>query len=134
MRGRPRKPSKIKELEGNRSRRAIVPDLPLPGLPEFPTDLNADGEAHWRLLAGELGGIGVVKRVDGPGLHQLALLWQSMMAAYRAGEWKEWRDNLAKWMTLGGQFGLTPAARAKLVTSAPEAKDETEERYFKVTG
>lgn len=133
-RGRPRKPSALRELEGNRSRTAIPPDLPLPGIPECPDRLGGEAREHFNFVAAELTAIGVTKRLDTPGLSVLASLW----AMYWECEQNKDIDGackvVAKWSALAGKFGLTPADRAKLMVGHEEKPDETEERYFKVTG
>jgi phage terminase small subunit len=134
MRGRPRKPSKIRELDGNRSRRPIPPDLPLSGLPECPDRLSAEGQRHFRFVAAELGAIGVVKRIDSEGLTLLAQLWEACQLAHAANDVDALVKASGKWMTLAGRYGLTPSDRAKIMADVPAKADETEDRFFKVTG
>ena len=56
----------------------------------MPDDLNEEGEKFWRLVAGELGAVGVAKRLDGPSLHLAAHAWQECQSAHRAGDLDAW--------------------------------------------
>lgn len=133
-RGRPRKPSAIRELEGNRSRTAIPPDLPLQGVPECPPQLQGRAKTHFNFVAAELSSIGVTKRLDTEALAVLADLWRHYWQCSDEGDVDGLCKVVAKWSALAGKFGLTPADRAKLMAAPAEKADETEERYFKVTG
>jgi phage terminase small subunit len=133
-RGRPRKPSSIRHLEGNRSRTDIPPDMPLQGLPELPEELREKAAEHFRFVSGELGAIGVVKRLDTPALAILADLYAMYWECSRNGDVDGACKVVAKWSALAGKFGLTPADRAKIMATPIEKPDADEERYFGVTG
>ncbi len=136
------KASKTRELEGNRSRSVIPKSLPLQGLPDKPDGLNDDGERFWKLAAGELGAVGVAKRIDGPALHQAADCWQRWRACCRVLDLQPFNDTASRdyvkysnlWLKLCGRLGLTPIDRKRLEIAATEKPDEDEERFFKVTG
>lgn len=132
--GRPRKPSAIRDLEGNRSRTAIPPDMPLTGLPECPDKLAGEAREHFTFVAAELSAIGVTKRLDSAALAVLASLWGAYWEAVADKDIDGMTKLVAKWSTLAGRFGLTPADRAKLVTNPQGKPDETEERFFQVIG
>jgi phage terminase small subunit len=135
-RGRPRKPSALRELEGNRSRRDIPPDLPLPGIPECPDRLTGKAREHFNFVAAELMAIGVTKRLDTEGLAVMGALWSLMWDCFEAKDIDGATKLVAKWSALAGKYGMMPSDRAKLMAAigTPEKPDETEERYFKVTG
>jgi phage terminase small subunit len=100
----------------------------------MPTDLNEEGERFWRLVAGELGAVGVAKRIDGPSLHLAAQAWQESQAAYRIQDINAWGKAVDRWLKLSAKLGLTPADRERLTIAATAKPDEDEERFFKVTG
>lgn len=130
MAGRPRKPAALKAIEGNRGKRDLPQPLPLQGLPEFPSGLTPEGENFWRLVAGELGAVGVAKRIDGPALQLAAQAWEWTQRANAAYDLDSFRKAAATWIALSAKLGLTPVDRAKLELAATEAPDPTEERYF----
>ena len=133
-RGRPRKPSAIRHLEGNRSHTDIPPDLPLSGFPECPDNLSDKARDHFNFVAAELGAIGVVKRIDGEALAVLADLWRLYWLCSENGDIDGACKVVAKWSTLAGKFGLTPADRAKIMATPVSKPDEDEAIYFGVTG
>lgn len=134
MAGRPRKPSALRDLEGNRSRTAIPKDMPLPGVPLCPKSLQGKAIEHFQFVAAELSAIGVTKRLDTEALTLLADLWRQYWACSDEGDVKGMCAVAARWMALAGRFGLTPADRAKIMSGATEQVDEVEDRYFRVTG
>src|SRR5688572_11457736 len=128
-----RKPSAVRDLEGNRSRRSIPKELPLQGLPVMPTNLNEAGEKFWKLVAGELGAVGVAKRIDGPALAQAAEVWQLAQDAFEGltitpddkGLQNAYCKYVSQWLKLSARLGLTPADRARLTVAATEEPDAT---------
>jgi phage terminase small subunit len=133
-RGRPRKPSAIRDLEGNRSRTAIPPDMPLSGFPECPDYLQGKAREHFNFVSAELTAIGVTKRLDSEALAMVADLWRHYWQCSDDGDVDGLCKLAAKWSALAGKFGLTPADRAKIMSTQAEKTDEIEDRYFKVTG
>lgn len=134
MAGRPRKPNALRHLEGNRSRTDIPPDMPLSGFPEAPERLSPEAKRHFDFIAAELTAIGVTKRLDTEALSILADLWRHYWQCSDEGDVKGMVALAGKWSMLAGRFGLTPADRAKIMAAPQEKADETEDRYFKVTG
>lgn len=140
--GRPRKPSALKELEGNRARRDIPAELPLHGTPELPETLDAVAAEHFTFLAAEFGGAGVLKRADAPALSMLADLWSKYWRASEAYDadpddddaLKRVRGFKADWEKLASKLGIQVIDRSRLLIQRPGGMDETEERFFKVTG
>ncbi len=134
MGGRPRKPSGLRAIEGNRSRTDIPPDMPLAGFPEAPEHLGDRARQHFNFVSAELSAIGVTKRLDSEALSILADLWDKYWALSSCGEIGEAMKVVGKWMSLAGRFGLTPADRAKIMSTPVEKPDEDEARFFKITG
>ena len=132
MAGRPRKPSRIRELEGNRQRTEIPADLPLAGFPEAPEHLSARGREHFNFVSAELSAIGVTKRLDTEALSIMADLWDQYW------HWSEQRDVskmtriISRWMVLAGRFGLTPADRAKLMAPQTVRADPVRDKFLKI--
>lgn len=132
--GRPRKPSALKDLEGNRARRDIPPEIPLHGTPELPDSLDSVAAEHFTFLSAEFGGAGVLKRADGPALAMLADLWSKYWAASEAGDLDALCKLKQRWDSAASKLGLSVIDRSRLVIAKPEQRDATEERFFKVTG
>jgi P27 family predicted phage terminase small subunit len=143
-RGRPPKPSALKELEGNRGRRELTPDLPLAGTPDCPEMLDAVGAEHFERIKTELVAVGVVKRLDGEAMAMLCEAWsdfwmasEAMRTADNVEESKEARmlkyTAFKAWVVLAARFGLTPADRQKIIAGSGQKKtDEVEERFLKI--
>lgn len=133
-RGRPRKPSALRELEGNRSRTDIPPDMPLSGIPECPRRLTGLAREHFEFVAGELTAIGVTKHLDTEALAMMAQLWGEFWAAAEQHDIDGMCKLSAKWGNLAGKYGLTPADRAKIMATPATKQDPTELKYFSGTG
>ena len=133
MAGRPRKPIATKDLEGNRGKRDLPKPLPLHGLPEFPDGLNEEGEKFWRLVAGELGAVGVAKRIDGPVLEAAAIMWEWVQYSHQHSDLDALCKAMGKWLSLAGKLGLTPADRERLTIAATEPVSE-EDQFFRTVG
>ena len=130
---RPRKPSATKKLEGNRSRREIPPEPELQGFPASEHAGHA-GDEHFRFLAAEFGGCGVLKRADSPALAKLASLWEAYWVAMDCGEFDLAIKLAGAWDRGASRLGLSPVDRSKLLVAPKEKPDEAEERFFKVMG
>jgi len=65
-RGRPPKPTAIKELEGNPGKRPLNKNEPKPkqGAPKCPSWLEPDAKKEWRRLSKELEAMGLLTEVD----------------------------------------------------------------------
>ena len=134
-RGRPKKPSALKRLEGNRSRRDIPPDVDLHGLPECPANLGADAREHFEFIAAELGAAGVLKRLD----TKLLAVFADLLAAYWRCSAADDLDGMvkaaAKVISIGGHLGIPPSERASLMAGAvKERPDEDDVRFFNAVG
>lgn len=131
---RPRKPSAVKVLEGNRSRRDIPEEIPLHGVPELPDSLDAVAAEHFTFLAAEFGGAGVLKRADTPALMKLAQIWSALQRAYEAGAINAFCVLSQRWDSAASKLGIQVIDRSRLMIAKPQTSDPLEERFFKVTG
>ena len=73
--GRPRKPSAIRHLEGNRSNTPIPDELPLEGIPETPEWINGAAAEHFAFVVSQMAAVGAVKKLDEPALTMLSTLY-----------------------------------------------------------
>lgn len=138
----PPKPTALRALEGNRSRRELKPDLPLAGVPEPAPWLDDFGREHFMRVAGELTAIGVTKRVDSDALNLLSDYWSKWRQArivldmdpFDRKNWQTYFDAGKRWEAFCAKFGLTPSDRVRLCVSESEKPDEIEEMFFRATG
>ncbi len=81
--GRPRKPTKLKILEGNRGHRSLGKPQPEPtrGAPRMPAHLPMAAKRLWQMLAGELDAIGIMTKVDGAALEGLCVAYARAVEA-----------------------------------------------------
>lgn len=133
-RGRPRKPSALRELEGNRSRTDIPAELPLHGTPDLPEMLDSVAAEHFTFMAAEFGGAGVLKRADGPALAMLAALWSDFWSARDGGDLDLALKIKARWDSAASKLGIQVIDRSRLMMAKAEKSDEIEDQFFKVTG
>jgi len=111
MRGRKTLPDNVRELRGNPGKRPRNHDAPQPlaGRPELPARLRRSKNAveMWEILLPQLEAMGVVTQADGPAL---ALACDVYAKWCRKGT----AALAARFQSLLAEFGLTPAARARL--------------------
>ena len=89
---------------------------PVRDFPEAPQHLNPDGATLWNALGRQLVTSGVLQVVDLYALEQLAYAWQRFRQKAKAGmEVTASEDNALK--GLWAEFGLTPAARRRVVAN-----------------
>lgn len=145
MKGRPPTPTALKILKGNPGKRALNKREPAPGPRRSlapPAYLQGDAVVEWRRLAPVLFRLGLLTEIDGDALAQYCQLW---------ARWREAERELAKtgMVIKGGkgfpvlspylgiahrtlielramlvQFGMTPAARARVKTDPGPAPDD----------
>lgn len=145
MAGRRAKPTAIKKAEGNRGKRKLNQNEPMPekGLPDCPEYLKVDAKEAWAILAPQLNELGVLTKIDGLALGRLCDCFADVLSAQRLidrdGETYVAENGLIKANPAVGQkraadaqlksymieFGLTPASRPKLVASTSN-QDEQE--------
>src|SRR5690242_2366574 len=123
-RGRPRKSSKQRELEGNPGKRDIPPDLVLHGLPECPAHLSSEAAEYFRFIAAELGNAGVLKRLDTPLLAMLADLLAKYWVCSAANDIDGMCKISAKVMQVGCRLALPPSERAALMAKLPKSEQQ----------
>lgn len=128
------KPSHLKVLNGNPGNRPLNEQEPRPaqGEPLKPSWLEGRAASAWDELVPELARIGLLTVVDGHALAVYCEAWATYVQAsevvrkegvliesYRGGMAKNpaaqiMRDSADLMMKVGGQFGLSPATRARL--------------------
>jgi P27 family predicted phage terminase small subunit len=139
-RGPSPKPTPIRVLEGNPSRRPINENEPKPtdGIPPMPPHLDRRARVVWRQIVPELSRLGLLTVVDG---EALAAYCTAASMAYNAR--KVLKEKGMTFKTPSGylqqrpevsilnkamhvikafaqEFGLTPSARTRLSTEQPE--------------
>lgn len=142
-RGPPPKPTPIRVLEGNPSRRPINENEPKPaeGIPAMPPHLDRRARRIWRDIVPELSRLGLLTVVDG---EALAAYCTAASMAYNARKvlkekgytfktpsgYLQQRPEVAilnKAMHLvkafAQEFGLTPSARSRLSTDTAKEDD-----------
>jgi len=144
--GRKPKPTHLKLVSGNPGKRRIEQNEPKPavGVGAMPRGmLNADGQALWKELRPKLERLGLLTEVDGPAFALLCEWWGIARQAAREvrelesvwtvdGQGRERRhpalvvlkQATEQFCRLAGEFGLTPAMRARLKVPEPENSDE----------
>jgi P27 family predicted phage terminase small subunit len=128
------KPTHLKVLTGNPGNRPLPENEPEPakGEPKMPSWLKGRARAAWKEMVPELARIGLLTIVDGHALAVYCEAWATYVEAseivraegiliesYRGGKAKNpaaqiMRDSADLMMKVGGQYGLTPATRARL--------------------
>jgi P27 family predicted phage terminase small subunit len=149
-RGPPPKPSALKKAQGTyRPDRAAVREVePVPGVPEMPRWLDAEGRREWKRVVPQLAGLGILATVDRAMLadycaaHSLAvratreyqrapLMTEGPHGPVPNPLLKVAKEARAQARLLGAEFGLSAASRSRI--SAPEAKpdgDQSEDFLF----
>jgi len=133
----PRKPSKLKLLEGNRGRRPISSEPePMPGAPPMPPGMPSAAQTLWKHLVPELEALGLLTLVDGGALEGACRAIAQGRAADKAieklqkriGSGRSEEHDFYRLSILNAvsrkawgqyrafciEFGLTPASRTRL--------------------
>lgn len=105
------------------------------GKPICPRHLTGEAKKHWQAVVPPLAAAGVVEKLDTSALTAMCELWLVYRVAHAmwCADPKNKNARIAMieshraWSATAQQFGLTPAARARLKTPAAEAKDDFEE-------
>ena len=142
QRGRPRKPTELKRLEGNRGHRPLNDNEPKPDADKVkcPTWLMPEAKKEWRRLAPMLIKMGLLTNADVQtfaGYCESYARWKeadqkltelgSTSETSRGYETQSvWvniaQKNLHQMKELGNEFGLSPVARSRL---SAKAKDDS---------
>ena len=102
MKGRPPKPTALKEAEGNRGKRRAPPNEPKPSVldrvPPPPKHLNEDAAAEWRRVSHQLQELGLLTDLDIASLVAYCASFARFLQAERqlAAEEVEIRDAIAE--------------------------------------
>lgn len=131
-RGRPRKHPALSALDGNPGKRPLPSDLPLNGTPETPKWLKGDAVEHFRFLAAEFGGCGMLKRADGPALAKLADLWRHYLAASAAGDVTDICKLSAAWDRAASKLGILVVDRVKFMATGTPTADPKKEKFLRI--
>jgi P27 family predicted phage terminase small subunit len=151
LRGPAPKPTGVRVMEGNMSKRALPANepLPFPGEPDMPSHLTREARKEWKRLVPILLGMRVLTAADGIALANLCQAHALLVEAHKAREkackgggsgllMKTPSGYVQQSPLLGiinsqveiinricREFGLTPSSRVRLDTSEP-ATDEIE--------
>jgi P27 family predicted phage terminase small subunit len=139
-RGPAPRPTALRLLEGNASKRAIREEVqPSLVVPECPAWLDDEGRAEWERVAPELERMGLLTAIDGAALTGYCQAWATMRKAQQALDdhgltfmtdtgYVQQRPEVSiamkSWQLLkafAAEFGLTPSARARI---APPRREE----------
>lgn len=154
MPGPPPKPLALRELEGDRSKRRKKTGVtPGAGVPVAPTTLDREAAAEWRRIVPKLAEVGMLAKVDRAGLAEYCRVWSQLQRCH--ADMRERGDFLVSIKgheypnpalsvsiklqpVLRGylsEFGLTPAARARLAVEVdarlPEVLEDATEKAKK---
>jgi len=144
--GRPRKPYKIRLLEGGRGKsRPMTPDLPAPeSRLRPPKDLSKPERAAWKLHVARIRQLGLESDVDAGQVEALVRFYCRARAADKAlaelglvtvteanGEIARPEVAISErcwklYSQLATRFGLDPQARAKLGTGGPKPESASD--------
>jgi P27 family predicted phage terminase small subunit len=147
--GRPPKPSKLRILEGNRSRTPINDREPQPtsGVESRPEWLCPEAKREWVRLVGELSALGLLSKVDRGTLAAYCQCWGMYVGAVKDIEangisvvtesgYPVPRSEVAlmvkmldKMATFGGKLGLSPSDRVRL--AVPEKPHDDLEQMMR---
>ena len=139
MPGPPPKPLAVRELEGDRSKRKKKTGAtPAKGAPSPPSTLDREAAAEWRRVVPKLAEIGMLSKVDRAGLAEYCRVWSMLQRCHATlkeeGDYLESLKGhlyphpagamMVKLSTVLraylSEFGLTPAARARLAVEVAE--------------
>jgi phage terminase small subunit len=111
MRGRPRKPTALRVLEGNPGKRPLPQNEPRPtGKAEMPGWLKPAAAVVWGEYAPRLLELGLLTDVDGETFGQ----WCTLAARFRSQGAKMPASHIARMDALASKFGLDPSSRARM--------------------
>jgi P27 family predicted phage terminase small subunit len=151
MRGRKRKPTHLKLIMGNPSRRPLRPDSieVEPVLPDPPDHLFEDGKAEWRRVAQGLYALRLLSTLDINALAaycQSFAIWKQASEAITAGGLTIETTNgnviqnplvgiankaASDMVRYAAEFGMTPSARARINAGGEgQAPKDPTEKYF----
>lgn len=153
MRGRKPTPTHLKLIAGNPGKRRLNTREPQPraAVPSCPPLLQGEARREWRRISKELHALHLLAKIDRSALAAYCLAWSAWSEAQEKLrlEGKVFKSPsgyplLSPWFTIASisfeqmrkmltEFGLTPAARARLHVSPHEESDaeaQKERRFF----
>lgn len=151
MSGPPKTPTHLVLVKGNPSKRAINKNEPKPpsGVPPIPKHFDKKGKYWFKRIGDELDAIGVMTHLDGKALELLIEAYveyrhhcdvlaeegytyksksatgEDMVKAHPAAVMKS--DVWKRIRAMLGEFGMTPASRAKVGAKGPAEVDPLDE-------
>ncbi len=134
--GRKPKPSRVREVEGRRGHRPIVPDIVAEGLPLQPLDLSDEEQQLWEETVGSLPD-GVLARADSAAIEIFVSAWATAREARRSirrtgllvqspnGPTRHplfglWHRSATLALKAAGELGASPTARVRIKTDEDE--------------
>lgn len=149
-RGPAPKPTRLKVLAGNPSKRPLNQHEPQPtvGVPDCPTWLDTEAKKKWKELVPELERLGLLTVVDGAALACYCQAWaefrQATMALKKDGRYIQCgtqqqphpavAQQRTAWKAIrefSSLFGLDPSARSRLVAPGQSCDDDPAEAFFR---
>lgn len=137
-RGPPPKPTALRILEGNPSKRPLNPNEPKPpvGIPDCPGHLDQFAKAEWKRIAPILDRLGLLTIVDGAALaaycqtysrwakaereiKKHGIVMETENGTVRRPEVSIAREALHQMRAFAMEFGLTPASRSRVSITMP---------------
>ena len=154
MKGRKRKPTYLKLIQGNRGKRPLNKKEPKPprGIPSPPEHLTKKVMLAWGLIAAKLDKMGVLTIADAWALEQLAENYEEILTLRKTVRrtrfqtvvtatgskrkvhhpaWQQLADTEKRFRAMMEQFGLTPASRSKVNADPDDEKEkDPAAKYF----
>ncbi|MBQ9631798.1 MAG: phage terminase small subunit P27 family [Lachnospiraceae bacterium] len=152
-RGRKPKPTALKELEGNPGKRPLNKNEPKPAkkAPSCPKWLDDEAKKEWRRLAPSMEKLGILTEADRTAFASYCQAYSRWKAAEEfmtnsgttifktpSGYWQQLpqvsiaQTYLKIMNRIGEQFGLTPAARSRII--AGEGTDDSTDEMESLLG
>ena len=152
--GRPAKPTRIKELQGNPGKRAANKREPRPasGRPPRPKHLEGEARREWNRISKQLLELGLLAKVDRAALAAYCQAWADWVRAHEElakGTMITFTDKgypvLNPWWSVATtaskqiksylvEFGLSPAARSRLQVGDDDRPQTVEDLLDQVVG
>ena len=150
MRGRPPKPTAIKELEGNPWKRPLNDAEPKyeSRVLQVPKHLDDEARKEWHRVIKELASVGLIAKVDRAALAAYCVAWSRWVKAEKELEYEDLvlttekgysypnpllgiaNTALATMRTLMVEVGMTPSSRTKVKAEKPDEPDELTQILF----
>lgn len=146
--GRPRKPTALKQLQGNPGKRALSQAEPRPAVKRPPCPRHIQGEARkeWNRITRQLLEINVLTPIDRAALAAYCQNWARWVEAEDAMRAADFRmvsltasgyPVASPWLAIANnamknmlrflvEFGMTPSSRSRVAASEPAEDDDYE--------